>query len=126
MEVSSHALALGRVYGIHFHTAVFTNLTRDHLDFHHTMDEYFAAKRLLFEGAGAAPPPFAVLNHDDRYGRMLELASRVEVVSYGIEEGAAVRACDIRSGFEGLRFDITTAKETAPDCLAALGPHERV
>ena len=48
MEVSSHALALGRVYGLHFHTALFTNLTRDHLDFHGTMDEYFAAKQLLF------------------------------------------------------------------------------
>src|SRR5579863_8329993 len=48
MEVSSHALALDRVYGITFHTAVFTNLTRDHLDFHHTMEEYFAAKALLF------------------------------------------------------------------------------
>ncbi len=52
MEVSSHALALGRVYGITFHTAVFTNLTRDHLDFHHTMEEYFAAKRLLFAPEG--------------------------------------------------------------------------
>src|SRR5579863_2563092 len=48
MEVSSHALALGRAYGITFHTAVFTNLTRDHLDFHRTMEDYFAAKRLLF------------------------------------------------------------------------------
>jgi len=52
MEVSSHALALGRVYGMAFHTAVFTNLTRDHLDFHHTMEEYFAAKRLLFAPEG--------------------------------------------------------------------------
>src|ERR1022692_4845663 len=47
MEVSSHALALGRIYGLHFHTAIFTNLTRDHLDFHSTMEEYFAAKRAL-------------------------------------------------------------------------------
>ena len=54
MEVSSHALALGRVYGITFHTAVFTNLTRDHLDFHHTMEDYFAAKRLLFAPEGTA------------------------------------------------------------------------
>ena len=54
MEVSSHALALGRVYGIRFHTAVFTNLTRDHLDFHHTMEEYAAAKRLLFYPEGFA------------------------------------------------------------------------
>jgi UDP-N-acetylmuramoyl-L-alanyl-D-glutamate--2,6-diaminopimelate ligase len=56
MEVSSHALALGRVYGLTFHTATFTNLTRDHLDFHQTMEEYFAAKQLLFSGAGAPPP----------------------------------------------------------------------
>src|SRR6202050_5542672 len=60
MEVSSHALALGRVYGITFHTAVFTNLTRDHLDFHHTMEEYFAAKRLLFAPEGTAAPERAV------------------------------------------------------------------
>ena len=64
MEVSSHALALGRVYGIHFHTAVFTNLTRDHLDFHRTMEEYFAAKRLLFAGAGA--PRAAVRRAESR------------------------------------------------------------
>src|ERR1019366_8059150 len=51
MEVSSHALAFGRVYGFEFHTAVFTNLTRDHLDFHGTMEAYFAAKQMLFEGA---------------------------------------------------------------------------
>ena len=68
MEVSSHALALGRVYGMHFHTAVFTNLTRDHLDFHHTMEDYFAAKQLLFSGAGAPAPRFAVINRDDEHG----------------------------------------------------------
>ena len=50
LEVSSHALALGRVYGLHFHTAVFTNLTRDHLDFHGTMENYFAAKQTLLDG----------------------------------------------------------------------------
>jgi len=59
LEVSSHALALGRVYGLHFHTAVFTNLTRDHLDFHGTMENYFAAKQALLAGAGGAPPRFA-------------------------------------------------------------------
>jgi len=65
MEVSSHALALGRVYGLQFHTAVFTNLTRDHLDFHGTMEAYFAAKQGLFSGAGSLPPKFAVMNRDD-------------------------------------------------------------
>jgi UDP-N-acetylmuramoyl-L-alanyl-D-glutamate--2,6-diaminopimelate ligase len=114
MEVSSHALALGRVYGTRFHTAVFTNLTRDHLDFHHTMDEYFGAKRLLFEGAGAPPPAVAVVNHDDPSGRMLEASRASEVVSYGIEAGAAVRACNVRSGFDGLHFDVVTAKDRFP------------
>src|SRR4029077_6581 len=69
MEVSSHALALGRVYGITFHTAVFTNLTRDHLDFHQTMENYFQAKRLLFEPDGARPPLWAVINNEDPYAR---------------------------------------------------------
>ncbi|MGE5489211.1 MAG: UDP-N-acetylmuramoyl-L-alanyl-D-glutamate--2,6-diaminopimelate ligase [bacterium] len=104
MEVSSHALALGRVYGIGFHTAIFTNLTRDHLDFHNTMEEYFAAKRMLFEGAGAPPPRFAVLNHDDEWARRITPAG--EALWYGISEGAAVRARDIESTFDGLRFDI--------------------
>src|ERR1019366_3874873 len=71
MEISSHALALGRVYGLHFHTAVFTNLTQDHLDFHHTMEEYFAAKQLLFTGSGGPPPRYAVINRDDEWGRKL-------------------------------------------------------
>ena len=64
-EISSHALALGRVYGFHFHTAVFTNLTRDHLDFHHTMEEYSAAKRLLFSPTHGPAPAWAVLNRGD-------------------------------------------------------------
>jgi UDP-N-acetylmuramoyl-L-alanyl-D-glutamate--2,6-diaminopimelate ligase len=103
MEVSSHALALGRIYGIGFHTAVFTNLTRDHLDFHRTMEGYFEAKRLLFEGAGAPPPPFAVVNQDDPYGRTLSARERV---SYGIQGGADAQACNIRSGFDGLHFEV--------------------
>src|SRR5207253_9731730 len=67
MEVSSHALAHQRVYGIPFDVAVFTNLTRDHLDYHHTMDEYFASKRILFEGCGTEAPRAEVLNTDDEY-----------------------------------------------------------
>jgi len=65
MEVSSHALEQQRVYGIPYDVAVFTNLTRDHLDYHKSMDAYFAAKEMLFGGAGAPAPPFAVLNRDD-------------------------------------------------------------
>ena len=62
MEVSSHALAQQRVFGIPFDVAVFTNLTRDHLDYHKSMEEYFEAKRALFEGIGTDPPRSAVTN----------------------------------------------------------------
>jgi len=105
MEVSSHALALGRVYGITFHTAVFTNLTRDHLDFHQTMENYFAAKRLLFVPEGAAAPRRAVINHDDPYGR--QIRTTAQVIRYGFGEGADLRARALETSFEGLRFSVT-------------------
>jgi UDP-N-acetylmuramoyl-L-alanyl-D-glutamate--2,6-diaminopimelate ligase len=114
MEVSSHALALGRVYGLEFHTAVFTNLTRDHLDFHGTMDEYFAAKNLLFEGAGGPPPPFAVINRDDAYSRKIQLHPRTRVFRYGMGADADLRARHISSSFHGLRFDIQHGKSRFP------------
>src|SRR6266581_4468252 len=106
MEVSSHALALGRVYGVHFHTAIFTNLTRDHLDFHSTMEEYFLAKRLLFDGAGAPPPRFAVLNRDDPYAARIPASNGTGVFWYGLGEDATVRASGISSTVNGLRFDV--------------------
>jgi UDP-N-acetylmuramoyl-L-alanyl-D-glutamate--2,6-diaminopimelate ligase len=114
METSSHALALGRVYGIHYHTTVFTNLTRDHLDFHKTMEEYFAAKQLLFTGNGAAPPKFAVVNRDDAYGRALQTGPETEVLWYGLEDGATVRATNVSSGFEGLRFEVQYRDRSYP------------
>ncbi len=91
MEVSSHALAQERVYGLPFQVAVFTNLTRDHLDYHGDPETYFAAKRVLFEGCGAEPPAFAVLNAGDPYGRELAQFCRThsQVYTYAAEEGAA-------------------------------------
>src|SRR6185503_2261817 len=77
MEVSSHALELGRAAGIHFACRVFTNLTQDHLDFHPSMEEYFAAKRRLFEGPGPA-----VVNVDDSWGR--RIAAEVETTTFAI------------------------------------------
>jgi len=71
MEVSSHALEQQRVFGIPFDVAVFTNLTRDHLDYHGTMEEYFRAKQMLFEGCGTDAPRAAVVNTDNEYGRQL-------------------------------------------------------
>ncbi|MGH9662773.1 MAG: UDP-N-acetylmuramoyl-L-alanyl-D-glutamate--2,6-diaminopimelate ligase [Bryobacteraceae bacterium] len=106
MEVSSHALALGRVDGLEFHTAVFTNLTRDHLDYHGTMEDYFAAKRRLFEGAGARAPRHAVLNHDDEAARRIPVAEGTRAWWYGLGNGAAVRAAQVASTIEGLRFEV--------------------
>src|SRR5579862_9244072 len=86
MEVSSHALAQQRVFGIPFDVAVFTNLTRDHLDYHKSMEEYFAAKRVLFEGCGTEAPRASVVNFDDEYGRRLVEVNkkrRSHVSTYG-------------------------------------------
>ncbi len=104
MEVSSHALALGRVYGIRFHTAVFTNLTRDHLDFHADMEDYFAAKRMLFTPPTGEPPAWTVLNQDDEYGRRLPAAPVAECIGYGIEHPADLAAREIQLGAKGLDF----------------------
>src|SRR5438128_8843631 len=90
MEVSSHALEQQRVYGIPFDVAVFTNLTRDHLDYQHTMEQYFASKQILFEGCGTEAPRAAVINLDDEYGRKLEKVSRKrssETFTYGLANG---------------------------------------
>jgi UDP-N-acetylmuramoyl-L-alanyl-D-glutamate--2,6-diaminopimelate ligase len=92
MEVSSHGLEQGRVWGLPYEVAVFTNLTQDHLDFHGTMDAYFAAKQKLFVegGTGAGAPRMAVINIDDEYGRMLAQqlqASSTTLVTYGMSAG---------------------------------------
>jgi UDP-N-acetylmuramoyl-L-alanyl-D-glutamate--2,6-diaminopimelate ligase len=109
MEVSSHALALGRVYGIRFHSAVFTNLTRDHLDFHDTMEKYFQAKQLLFDGCGAPPPAHAAINVDDPYGKRIRVAPESQRLAYGLEKGADVWPSRVRSTAQGLEFDMHVA-----------------
>jgi UDP-N-acetylmuramoyl-L-alanyl-D-glutamate--2,6-diaminopimelate ligase len=94
MEVSSHALEQERVYGVPFDVAVFTNLTRDHLDYHGEMDNYFAAKQILFAGCGAEPPRVSVINHDDDYGQKLIDFCKLrgsEVLTYGLNNGADFR-----------------------------------
>jgi UDP-N-acetylmuramoyl-L-alanyl-D-glutamate--2,6-diaminopimelate ligase len=116
MEVSSHALAQQRVYGIPFDVAVFTNLTRDHLDYHHTMEEYFAAKQILFEGCGTDPPRVAVLNAEDEYGQKLAKVSKKrgsEVLTYGLTSGD-LRADKVDITPRGTRFDLVTPEEVVP------------
>jgi UDP-N-acetylmuramoyl-L-alanyl-D-glutamate--2,6-diaminopimelate ligase len=102
MEVSSHALELGRADGIHFACRVFTNLTQDHLDFHETMEAYFAAKRRLFEARG-----LAVLNVDDEYGRVLAM-ELPDAVTFGIDNEADYRARGVSFDVSGSRFACDT------------------
>jgi UDP-N-acetylmuramoyl-L-alanyl-D-glutamate--2,6-diaminopimelate ligase len=112
LEASSHALDLGRIYAMNFHTAGFTNFTRDHLDYHHTMEAYFAAKQLLFKPRSGPPPRFAVLNADDESARRLELSKETAVFWYGLHQeppnraGTWVRAEEMESSFDGLRFTV--------------------
>jgi len=116
MEVSSHALAQQRVYGIPFDVAVFTNLTRDHLDYHHSMEEYFAAKRILFEGCGTDPPRVAVLNAEDEHGQKLAKISKKrgsEVLTYGLRSGD-LHADKVDMTQRGTRFDLITPEEAVP------------
>jgi UDP-N-acetylmuramoyl-L-alanyl-D-glutamate--2,6-diaminopimelate ligase len=110
MEVSSHALEQQRVYGIPYDVAVFTNLTRDHLDYHKTMESYFASKRILFEGSGTDRPRCAVINIDDEYGRELAKFSKKkgsEVATYGLASGD-FHAKNVDIGLKGTRFDMVT------------------
>lgn len=106
MEVSSHALALGRVWGLRFAVAVFTNLTQDHLDFHGTLEEYFRAKSELFTGQDARPPETAVLNRDDEWASRIALDGSTRPIWYGLGEDAALRAVNIETTIAGLRFDV--------------------
>ncbi|MGH9521449.1 MAG: UDP-N-acetylmuramoyl-L-alanyl-D-glutamate--2,6-diaminopimelate ligase [Terriglobales bacterium] len=115
MEVSSHALAQERVYGIPYDVAIFTNLTQDHLDYHKTFDEYFRSKRMLFEGVGTFPPRAAVLNIDDKYGKELVdfSKSRSKVFTYGWSSGD-FHAEKVDMGMKGTRFDLVTPDGPIP------------
>jgi len=121
MEVSSHALDQGRVEGTHFVLAIFTNLTRDHLDYHGTMDAYGAAKRRLFGFPGLR---HAVINRDDAFGRELlgALPPALPALAYGIEDRAAdvsAHAVDAHAG--GLRFRLRLPDGEGPVSTRLLG-----
>ena len=109
MEVSSHSLELKRVHGCRFQVAVFTNLTRDHLDFHGDMESYFAAKRRLFESY-LREDGYAVLNADDDRAAALAAVSRGKVWTYGIERPADVGATGISLSLKGTRFRARTPR----------------
>jgi UDP-N-acetylmuramoyl-L-alanyl-D-glutamate--2,6-diaminopimelate ligase len=114
MEVSSHALELGRVDASRFAVGVFTNLTQDHLDFHPTMEDYFQAKRKLFTELRASRP---VVNLDDAYGQRLATDPEIQApITFALDHpGATYRADDLRSDLAGSRFTLHS-----PDGVAEL------
>ena len=119
MEVSSHALALGRVAGTAYDVAIFTNLSQDHLDFHGSLDEYFAAKAALFT---AAYTRVGVVNTDDAYGRRLAEGARIPVTTFSAEGDPAAdwRATDVRTGADGSTFRIVGPGGVEADASVAL------
>jgi UDP-N-acetylmuramoyl-L-alanyl-D-glutamate--2,6-diaminopimelate ligase len=107
LEASSHSLVMDRLWGCRFAAAVFTNLTRDHLNFHKTFEGYFAAKRRLFEGTGAGAPRAGVVNTDDPYGaQLIGLAGRT--LTYGLKNGADLTTKKFALSFGGLEFAAQT------------------
>jgi UDP-N-acetylmuramoyl-L-alanyl-D-glutamate--2,6-diaminopimelate ligase len=107
LEASSHALAMERLWGCRFAVAIFTNLTRDHLDYHKTFEEYFAAKRLLFAGTGAGAPDVAVINADDPYSAQLAGLAR-RTLTYGLSGPRDLVARNLALRFQGLEFAAET------------------
>jgi UDP-N-acetylmuramoyl-L-alanyl-D-glutamate--2,6-diaminopimelate ligase len=114
MEVSSHALELGRVKGVHFRSGIFTNLTQDHLDYHKTMEAYEAAKGLLFSrlGNGFSGDPnerqYAILNADDPASQTFSKLTAAQVITYGIDNECDVRAQNIRISAQGTEFRLVS------------------
>ena len=105
MEVSSHAMDLGRVSGCEFDVGIFTNLTQDHLDYHKTMEDYLHAKSSLFSNlVGKKQPKLSILNGDDGAFIKLSQASAAPVVSYGIDNQVDYRAENVVVTSEGVRF----------------------
>lgn len=104
MEVSSHSLVLNRVHDIHFEYAVFTNLTTDHLDFHQNSQNYFQAKKILFDNLSAGSK--SVYNFDDQFGEKIISDSRAKCYSYGAASNSDFHIMDINFDLNGTRFTI--------------------
>lgn len=116
MEVSSHALDLGRVHGCDYDIAIFTNLSQDHLDYHKNMDDYLHAKSLLFAQLGnsyrTTRSKFAVINEDDAASDLLKRSTAQPVITYGCKNTAQVMAKNIKLDSKGTFFSLNTPFET--------------
>jgi UDP-N-acetylmuramoyl-L-alanyl-D-glutamate--2,6-diaminopimelate ligase len=124
MEVSSHSLDQTRTMGFHWSRALFTNLSRDHLDYHATMEEYFQAKSRLFASLGGnqrKEGAQAIINMDDPKGRILEKMTTAPVVSYGLGVDCMVRAEDRKLALDGVRFTLVTPVGRIPITSSLLG-----
>jgi UDP-N-acetylmuramoyl-L-alanyl-D-glutamate--2,6-diaminopimelate ligase len=118
LEISSHALALGRVTGLSFEVALFSNLSRDHLDFHQDMESYYQAKKLLFDRHLRLGSGRAVINVDDEYGARLAREIGEGALTYGFNGQARVRGENLTLSRQGLALDIVHAggrwRQTSP------------
>ena len=125
MEVSSHALQLGRVWGIDYNVAVFTNLTHEHLDLHKTMENYAHAKSLLFSQLGNhsknGKPRVAILNRDQECFEQFVYSTSAEIISYGFTEEADIRATEIESNGAMTTFVVTVNGEKLPVKIPMIG-----
>ncbi|MGV3223627.1 UDP-N-acetylmuramoyl-L-alanyl-D-glutamate--L-lysine ligase [Staphylococcus hyicus] len=110
LEVSSHGLSLGRLSGVTFDVAIFSNLTQDHLDFHGTMESYGHAKSLLFSqlGQDLSQDKYAIVNADDAFSNYLKEVTPYETLTYGIEAQAQFMATNIHETLQGVTFDFVT------------------
>ena len=120
LEASSHALALDRLWGCRFAAAIFTNLTRDHLDFHGSYEEYFEAKRRLFEGTGEGVPGVGIVTADDQYGQRLIGLAR-QTITYGIATRAQVTTKKFAVSASGLNFTADTPEGKMEICSSLVG-----
>lgn len=124
MEVSSHALELSRVGEVYFDAAIFTNLSRDHLNFHSDMDSYRASKARLFAGLGAGGKRgVAIVNADDPEWQRLVADSRAPVLCYGVQADAEIRAEAIETSLGGMRFRLRTTRDAVAVHLRHLGDY---
>ena len=125
MEVSSHAIALNRIAGCEFDIGVFTNITRDHLDFHQTFDNYIDAKAGLFRSLGISDSSkinkMAIINIDDAAGAVMQMNSSCGVITYGLGANALLRATNIHVHADGVSFTIEGSFGTMPLKLKITG-----
>jgi len=119
MEVSSHSLELKRVTNLHFSEAVFTNITSDHLDFHGSFENYFKAKKILFDSL--SPESFVICNADDKHGMSIIKDSKAEKFFYGTSSNADILMKNIHYGLQGTSFEIIYKKNSFPVSTSLIG-----